>query len=201
MKSHDWTQRLSPALGFLVLLLAVSSTARAVEVAARIDPTLVGVGQFVTLTLEASMEGGLDLKIEPNFSLHNLEIVAGPSQSQQVSFVNGRVSRSQTLTWTLRAIEVGTARVQSLRLSVNDEIFEMAEQVVEVQTEQVQQVDPFGRPRRSIDPFEDFFDPMRRQRKSAAVPEPKLFLRAEATPKNPYVGQQVLYSLILFTPG
>jgi hypothetical protein len=199
MKCHDSTQQLSRALGILVLLLAAGSTARAVEVEARIDPTLIGVGQFVTLTLEARMEGGLDLKIEPNFSLHNLEIVAGPSQSQQVSFVNGRVSRSQTLTWTLRAIEVGTARVQNIRLSVNDEIFEMAEQVVEVQTEQVAQIDPFGRPRRSIDPFEDFFDPMRRRRESVAVPDPKLFLRAEATPKNPYVGQQVLYSLILFT--
>jgi hypothetical protein len=89
--------------------------------------------------------------------------------------------------------------VQGLRLAVNDEMFDMPEQVVEVQSEPIEQIDPFGRPRRSIDPLEDFFDPMRRRRRTAAPPEPKLFLRAEAAPKNPYVGQQVLYSLVLFT--
>jgi hypothetical protein len=187
------------ALAGALLVLSTTAFAAGVEVEARIDPTLVGTGQFVTLTLEARVEGGIDLEIEPHFSLTNLEIAAGPSQSQQVSFVNGRVSRSQTLSWTLRALAVGTARVQNLRLAVNDEIFEMPEQVVEVQEEPIEQIDPMGRIPRSVDPFEDFLDPMRRRRRSAAPQEPKLFLRAEATPQKPYVGQQVLYSLLLFT--
>ena len=194
---------LLPALGALALWIVFGSSPSVaeIEVEARLDPTLVGVGQLVTLTLEARIEGGIDLKIEPHFSLENLEIVAGPSQSQQVSFVNGQVARSQTLTWSLRALEVGTARIQDLRLAVNEEVFTLPEQVAEVQQEPVEQqlIDPFGRPRRSVDPFEDFFDPLRRRRREAAPPEPKLFLRAEATPKEPYVGQQVLYSLLLFT--
>ncbi|MDH3255827.1 MAG: BatD family protein [Acidobacteriota bacterium] len=182
----------------LILFAATLARAAAIEVDARLEPTLVGVGQFATLTVEARVEGGIDLALEPRFSLDNLEIVAGPTQSQQVSFVNGRVSRSQTLSWTLRALEVGAARVRELRLEVNQEVFELPEQALEVQEEPVEQVDPFGRIRRFADPFEDFFDPMRR-RQVATAAEPKLFLRAEARPRNPYVGQQVLYSLLLFT--
>ena len=184
------------ALAFAALGIA---EAQEIEADARLEPTLAGVGQLVVLTVEARVEGGLELELEPQFELEKLEIIAGPSQSQRVSFVNGRVSRSQTLSWSLRATDEGTARVLALTLTVNDQIFDLPEQVIEVQAEPVDQVDPHRRQPAFTDPFEDFFDPGWRRRRATSQPEPKLFLRAEATPRDPYVGQQVLYSLILFT--
>jgi hypothetical protein len=178
--------------------LAGALPAQQISVDARIEPTLVGVGQLVTLTVEATVEGGIDLGLDPVFELENLEIVAGPSQSQQVSFVNGRVSRSQALSWSLQATATGTARVKGLVVAVNEQQFGLPEQVVEVQKEPVDEISARTDRRRSADPFGDFFEPSWRRREAPAV-EPKLFLRAEISPKNPSVGEQVLYSLLLFT--
>lgn len=190
-----------PLAALALLALAAPARGAGIEVEAELEPDLVGVGQFVTLTLEARIEGSTNLALDPSFGLENLEIVSGPAQSQQVSFVNGRISRRQSLRWTLRPVKAGTARVRDLRLAVNDEIFELPEQVLEVQRDPVEKTDAYGRPARPADPFSDLFepfDPLRRGRRQPAA-EPKLFLRAEATPRRPYVGQQVVYSLLLFT--
>ncbi|MCP4203543.1 MAG: protein BatD [bacterium] len=169
----------------------------AASATARLEPELIGVGQVVTLTLEALSSGLADLDLDPQFSLENLEIVSGPTQAQSWQFVNGRASRSESLIWRLRAKKVGGARVSQIVLKINDSVFELPDQTIQVQEEPIEIPDAFGR-RRFADPFEDFpFPPRRRAPRREA--EPKLFLRAEATPQEPFVGQQVLYTLYLFT--
>ena len=190
-------------LALLALISAQAAYPQAEESAAsataRIEPDLIGVGQTVTFTLEAQGSGLKDLQLVPRFSLENLEIVSGPMQSQSWQFVNGRASRAESLIWRLRAREVGTARVTEIVLQINESVFELADQAIEVQRDPIEIVDPFGRTRRMADPFEDFLFPRRRQRGQARDTEPKLFLRAEITPQEPYAGQQVLYTLYLFT--
>ncbi len=186
-----------PFLGLALLLQAGSAGAQTgASATARIQPELIGIGQTVDFTLEAQGTGLRDLQLDPQFSLENLEIVSGPSQSQTWQFVNGRASRAESLSWRLRANKVGVARVGRIVLKVNGEAFELADQVIQVQQEPVASTDPFGRS--SSDPFEGFPFSKRRQRATRDT-EPKLFLRAEITPAEAYAGQQVLYTLYLFT--
>ncbi|MFQ5526551.1 MAG: BatD family protein [Thermoanaerobaculia bacterium] len=183
--------------GLAASIAAAASAQSSASATARIQPQVIGVGQVVNLILEAQGTGLKDLQLDPQFSLENLEIVSGPAQSQTWQFVNGRASRAESLSWRLRATSVGAARVTGIVLKVNDEVFELAEQVVQVQEDPVEMTDPFGRSRLS-DPFENFPFSRRRSRPTRDT-EPKLFLRAEVTPKEPYAGQQVLYTLYLFT--
>jgi len=164
---------------------------------AKLEPGLIGVGQIATLTLEAQGSGLKDLQLDPQFSLENFEIVSGPIQSQRWQFVNGRTSRSESLIWRLRANEAGTAQVSQITLKVNDSVFELPDQTLRVQKDPIESFDRYGR-RRFPDPFEDLpFS--RRRRPQRLETDPDLFLRAEATPRKPFVGQQVLYTLYLFT--
>ena len=48
-------------------------------------------------------------------ALTNLEVVAGPSQSTQVSIVNGRMSQSRSITYVLQPRAVGKAEVGAVR--------------------------------------------------------------------------------------
>ncbi len=67
---------------------------------------------------------------------------------------------------------------------------------IEVQRDAVGRAD--GRePGRSRDPFENFFPDFERRR--AQPSRRQVFLRAEVQPKDPYVGQQALYTLYLLT--
>jgi len=186
------------ALALLALLAARSAGAQeAASATARLEPALIGIGQVATLTLEAQSSGLEDLELEPQFSLENLEIVSGPMQSQSWQFVNGRASRSESLIWRVRATAVGSARISQISLKVNDALFELPDQVLEIQEEPVDSTDPNGRGRLP-DPFAGSPFGMR-PRARAAEAKPELFLRAEATPREPFVGQQVLYTLYLFT--
>ena len=53
------------------------------------------------------------------------------------------------------------------------------------------------------DPFpeiEDLFDPSQLRRLFEREPErPRVFLQAEATPQRPFVGEQVLFTIYLYT--
>lgn len=192
--------RVAVAAAVLTGLFATTFPASAQEATsatAKLEPGLIGVGQTATLTLEAQSSGLKDLRLDPQFSLSNLEIVSGPMQSQSWQFVNGRASRAESLIWRLRAKSVGTATVTAISLKVNDATFELPDQTLEVQQEPVGRPDPSGR-RRFLDPFENSPFSSRSRPQGAGV-EPELFLRAEASPKRPYVGQQVLYTLYLFT--
>lgn len=180
-----------------LLATEAAQAQEATSATARLEPELIGVGQIATFTLEALGSGLKDLQLDPQFSLENLEIVSGPMQSQSWQFVNGRASRSESLIWRLRAQALGSAGVSQIMLKINDSIFELPDQNIQVQQDPIETPDAVGR-RRFDDPFEDFPFP-RRRRTPRRETEPKLFLRAEVTPQEPFVGQQVLYTLYLFT--
>ena len=183
------------AIGWLAA--GAASAQEAESATAKLEPGLLGVGQIATLTLKAQGSGLKDLQLDPQFSLQNFEIVSGPMQSQSWQFANGRTSRSESLIWRLRAKEAGAARVSQITLKVNDSVFELPDQTLQVQKDPIESSDRYGR-RQFGDPFENF--PFSRRRRPQRSPsDPELFLRAEATPRKPFVGQQVLYTLYLFT--
>ncbi|MDH3744001.1 MAG: BatD family protein [Acidobacteriota bacterium] len=168
---------------------------------ASLEPNPIGLGQVTTLTITVETSGLSDVRFEPRFKLENLEKVSGASRAQKVSFVNGRVTRSDSLSWRLRPTQAGVARVFGMRVEIDTKIFvlddipiEISEEPVEVQRQPGAVSSPFAE-------LDDLWDPFgrRRTREPLPVVKPKVFLRAEVSPRKPFAGQQVLYTLFLFT--
>jgi hypothetical protein len=122
--------------------------------------------------------------------------VGGPSQSTQVSIVNGRMSQFRSLTWVLQPRAVGRAEVGAV--TVGDQTAPaIAIEVVagsarpreERRSTSPFALDPFGR-----DPFEDFFGG-RRERRG----EPKLLLQAVPSRTRLRVGEPLLLTYQLYT--
>lgn len=183
------------------LALAVAATAPTVAddditIEARLEPETIGVEQLVTLTIEVEGGGARRLRPVSEFDLDNLDIVAGPYSQESFQFVNGTTSRSATVSWRLRPLDVGTARVHSIVVRAGKQVAELADLEITVQEEAVE----IDQPRPSRDPFDRVFEPFwERPRGRAARPRGDVFLRAEVDPERAYVGQQVLYTLYLYT--
>lgn len=189
--------------GFLELLagFALCHAASRLQVEATLSPQTIGIDETARLTIRASGSGLGGLDISPSFHLDNLEIVAGPFESTQFQFVNGRTSRSRSLTWQLKPHRLGDAFVRSIRVQAGGETMELPDQQLTVQ--EAPTGTPFSGPGPSTgltDPFAQLFG--RAPRVAPSPPSstsPRVFLRADIDPADPYVGQQSTYTLYLFT--
>ena len=198
---RGWT---AAVLGLLLLWPAVvrsQDTDSGLRVGATLAPDVVGIDEVVQLDVRVDGGGFGRLRVEPDFALENLEIVAGPSRRESFSFTNGVTTRSESLIWHLRPLETGIARVHSIKVRVRDTDYDLGERVIRVQDEP-----PAERPRpqqRSRDPFEDLQDPFDslwdRRERSDRMADPKVFLKADVDPPDPFVGQQTTYTLYLYT--
>ncbi len=191
----------------LVFAAPPAAGAQDYQVDVQIEPhDVVGLDELAILTIKIDSAASLRRNPEPQFQIDNFNVAAGPSTSNSLRFVNGVASRSLTFTWHLQPLKVGRARVHTGFLLVDGEKVELPDRQVEVVEtapagrRQQQARDPFRDPFFSQDPFESLFDRRRRQRQRRQPTEPpKIYLSAEARPSNPYVGEQVLYTLHLFT--
>jgi len=160
-----------------------------------LGPSVISVDETATLTLEARGTGFGRFQAEPDFSLDNLKIVAGPHRSSSFNYVNGTTSRSLKYTWIVQPLEVGTGTVQGVQVSVRGQIYQLPDRSITIQTEPTGRSAPRSRPQ---DPLDAFFNGRtRRERRPPA--EPDVFLRAEAHPAEPYVGQQVTYTIYVYS--
>ena len=186
--------------GIVLLLVLAARSAAAdseIRIEARLEPAVIGLEEVATLTFEARSNSVDNPRFRPDFELDNLDIVAGPFRAEDVSFVNGAISRSYRVTYRVRPRATGHARVRSILLPLPNQTFEMADREITVQEEPTGQAEAMQRRRGFSDPFERFFrGPFlpRRQPRGPAV-----FLRSEITPERPWVGQQVLYTVHLYT--
>jgi hypothetical protein len=185
-----------PILGLLAFGVASLGSASDIEVRTELSPEVIGIEQLATLTIEIEGTGLGRLRPEPEFGLDNLRIVAGPYSQESLQFVNGTTSRSARISWRLRPLEVGPARVHSIVLRIGDRIVEQADLHLTVRRESVEVEEP----EESTDPFDNLFEPFRRPRsRPSQRGRSEVFLRAVAAPADPFVGQQVLYTLYLYT--
>lgn len=182
------------------LLWAVAAAAEPrIRTEVRLEPgDVVGLDEVAVLEIKISVEGVQVPNIpDPVFKLDNFRIVGGPSQSTGLTIVNGLPSASRSLTWQLMPRKLGRARVHSVEITIEGQPIAMGAREVEVIRESR------GRQQRgSADPFDRLFsrEPLERSRGYRRPLEaPRIFLRAEAWPASPYVGQQTLYTLNLYT--
>ncbi len=197
--------RLLPSLA-LGLALATAAGAQEVRVDLELTPAgTVELDELVVLSIR--IDGPRDRRVRPeaDFELDNLRVVSGPSTRSRLLFQDGGASRSLTLSWSLKPLAVGPARVKSVRVSFEGREAPLPDRRLEVREPSPpafnpRQVTPGGTPdNASAAPFEGrAFGPPRRRRSRPVAP-PEIYLEAVVQPKDPYVGEQVLYTLYLYT--
>ncbi len=192
--------RFIPLVAAAALLAAVPAAAD-ITVQAQLDANRIGVDESTMLTIEVRSSGIGSISAQPHFNLENLEIASGPQRSESFRWVNGAASRTLLLVWQLAPKGIGPARVRGVNVEIGGQIYQLPDQEVAVQQEPVG-AGPAPRaasPHAGFpDPFEDFFG---RPRRAPQYTRPKLFLRAVASPERAYIGQQITYTVYLYTQG
>jgi hypothetical protein len=187
------------ALGLTLLLLA-GLPARAADhvVKATLEPAVVGVGETAVFTIEVQGTGLSSLSFRPDFELENLDIVGGPNQFDSIRFANGTLTRTFRESWQVRPRAAGKARVRALRVQLDDELIQMRDREITVQEAPTGQGEPAA-DSEPDDPFDRLLNNPFFRRPPPPSNQPVAFLRAELQPQRPYVGQQVLYTVYLYT--
>ncbi len=197
-----------PGLAFAIAASSVAATDYRATL--QLEPQgVLGLDEIAVLSLK--IEGGDgETNAVPEFQLENFHIASGPSRSTSILIDNGVPSSVLTLSWQLRPEGVGPARVYSASARVDGERMALPEHRLEILEQAAA-----GRQRQSA--ADDLLEALRsrgsdppspevlsqaagsRRRRSRPPTAPRIILRAEAIPAEPYVGQQVLYTLYLFT--
>lgn len=188
----------SRALVAALSLLLVPSLALAANVRSEVDARRIGVQDQLLLTITIEGSGGPAEVALP--ALTNLEIVGGPSQSTQVSILNGRMTQSRSYTYVLQARAVGKAEIGPVSAgeqsapAIPIEVVAGSLRSSEPQRRQGRAgVDPFGQ-----DPFGDPFEQML-GRRQARGREPRLVLEAVPSRTRLRVGEPLVLTYVLYT--
>jgi hypothetical protein len=121
-------------------------------------------------------------------------VVGGPSQSTQVSIVNGRMSQSRRYTWALQPRAVGAAEVGAVR--AGDQVAPAIP--IEVVAGSVRPTPPPRRDPFGLDPFGDPFAEMLGRRRGPAPPV-KLLVEAVPSRVRLRVGEPLVLTYSLLT--
>jgi len=191
--------------GLAIALWALSALARAAagesgepQVRIELGPEKVSIDGTAQLVLGITIEGSAGVAFEPAFELENLESVAGPGSTRISEWVNGRATSGRRLTWRLKPLALGSAAVRNVHLRYAGRDLALPDR--EIQVLAADQLPPRPAPR-GLDPFdalmgEDPFAPFRRR---APATLPKLRLSALASTQNAWVGEQIVWELVLDT--
>jgi hypothetical protein len=178
------------------LLLAPALAWAEFTLRSEVDAHKIGVQDQLQLTITLEGSGAPDeVPLPP---LQNLEVVAGPFQSSQVSIVNGRMSQSRSLTYVLQPRALGKAEVGAVQAGGQSAPAIAIEVVAgQLRPREPQRPDPFGRspfgdPFR--DPLEDLFG-RRRGRAEAA----RLLMEAQPSRTRLRVGEPLVLTYWLYT--
>ena len=163
---------------------------------AALEPEVIGIDETATFTIEVRSSGLGRLRFRPAFELENFEIVGGPYQSDDFRIINRDLSSSFRLSWRLRPLTTGKARVRSVVLQMRNQTVRLRDREISVQEE------PTGlgsEPLEGLtDPFEQFLGRLRPPWRPAPR-EPAVFVRAMVEPERPFAGQQAVYTIYLYT--
>ncbi len=178
--------------------LAGSALAAAASTVLRADVSARQIGLEDQVTLQITLEGtSIDLQEELELPpLTNLSVVAGPSLSTQISFVNGRMSQCRTYTYLLRPTAVGTATVGAVRAVLADGVHTTEPITIQVHEGRLL---PRQRPPSPFDlaeeedPFAAFFGRDTRPRAG------KVLVEAEVSRQRLYVGEPLLLTYWVLT--
>jgi hypothetical protein len=187
--------RFLPLLAVLVVAPSGSRAADDLSAQVSIDRARPAADELVRLTYTFSGSGlGGALRLPQNLPLRNLTVAGGPSKSEQISFVNGVLSRSLSLTWYLKPQGPGPAEVGEVSFGFDDKVVKAASYLLEVGPARGRSAPQPG----DEDPIAQFLRPQQR-RPGAGAQAPFLEFRVTADKTTAYVGEEVTLHYELLT--
>jgi oxygen tolerance protein BatD len=180
-------------LAAATLLLTASAARADFTLRSEVDAKRIGVQDQLQLTI--TLEGGGAPDEVPLPALVNLELVAGPYSSSQISIVNGSMSQSRTLTYVLQPRAVGKAEVGAVHAG-GQTAPAIAIEVVQGQAKprERQRQDPFAR-----DPFGDPLDQIFGQRRTTRSETARVQMEVQPSRTRLHVGEPLVLTYWLYT--
>ncbi len=183
------------AVSLLLAAIVLPMCAGEIDFNARVDRTTVGLGERLTLTVTVT---GINTGRVPRPELPSLpdfdQLGSTSSQSTNISLVNGRMTRQQTVSYVyyLSPRTTGELTIGAARLGVGGETYETRPIAVTV-TKESQAPPPASTP-------QDPWGPYRRQPSGPATAiDDNIHLVAGADRTTVYVGEQVTVSYTFYT--
>ncbi|NOZ07290.1 MAG: protein BatD [FCB group bacterium] len=159
---------------YILLLFAVSFSA---TVKVSVDRDKINEGDSITLTV--SVEGGSEApETEISVLDKDFRIVSGPNQSTSMQWINGQLSSSSSLSWTLLPRRKGSITIPSLNISVAGKKYRS---------------NPIN-----ITVYENNAS-TNLANSRGKIPAAKYFIEAQIDNDNPYRGEQITVTYVLYT--
>ncbi|MBC8197663.1 MAG: protein BatD [Candidatus Marinimicrobia bacterium] len=155
----------------IFILIAIGFSQIQVKVNA--DPKTIYEGDAFTLTVSA--ENGGEMPNVDLSALRDFRVASGPSQSTNMQWINGKMTSSYSLSWTLIPKKVGNLRIPILNINVGNKSFKSKPIKISV------------------------LDRSKMNNKSTANSGQKFFIEATVDNKSPYRGEQVTLTYTLYT--
>lgn len=176
------------------LVVGSAAGAAAYAVHSQVDANRLGVEDQVQLTITVQGSDAPDPSGIP--ALTNLVVVGGPTQSTQVSIVNGQMTQSRSWTYVLQPQGEGSAEIGPVTAGTETApaiVLEVAPGRL-LNRDPSRGSDPFG-----LDPFADAFGRRRPQQRTQRRSEPKVRVLVSVSRRNLRVGESLLLTYNLYT--
>ena len=161
-------------ISLFICLLSISLVAQEATLKAKVSKNKLGVNQRLRIEFSIDKQGG-DNFSPPKFT--NFRIVGGPSQSVSQSWINGKVTFSQSYTYIIQPKRKGAFSIASASIKIGGKFIKSEPVKVIV-------LDPVEIPKNPNDPN--------------YVAQQNIHLVAEISKANPYVGEGIYVEYRLY---
>jgi hypothetical protein len=161
-------------ISLFICLLSISLVAQEATLKAKVSKNKLGVNQRLRIEFSIDKQGG-DNFSPPKFT--NFRVVGGPSQSVSQSWINGKVSFSQSYTYIIQPKRKGAFSIASASIKIGGKFIKSEPVKVIV-------LDPVEIPKNPNDPN--------------YVAQQNIHLVAEISKANPYVGEGIYVEYRLY---
>ena len=161
-------------ISLFIYLLSISLVAQEATLRAKVSKNKLGVNQRLRIEFSINKQGG-DNFSPPNFT--NFKVVGGPSQSVSQSWINGKVTFSQSYTYIIQPKRKGAFSIASASIKIGGKFIKSEPVKVIV-------LDAIEIPKNPNDPN--------------YVAQQNIHLVAEISKANPYVGEGIYVEYRLY---
>ena len=161
-------------ISFIISILSYSIFAQQAELSVSISKNSLGLNERLRIEFSINKQGGDNFK-PPKFK--EFKVIAGPSQSVSQSWINGKVTFSQSYTYILKPIRKGELVIEPASIEINGSAISSKYLKVIV-------TDPIDIPENPNDP--------------EYIANQNIHLVAEVSKTNPYVGEGIYVEYRLY---
>jgi hypothetical protein len=176
----------------IVLVGVTGATAADPSLEVHVDPRKIGIEDTTLLAvriLEPQGTPEVDLG-----ALENLEVVSGPSTKTEFSWINGAATRAVSFNYILQGLDVGTAAVGPVTVTLDGA--ELSSEIMRVEIVPGSVVPQRQSGRRSPFPFDPFDDLVQRRQPTRSA---RVVLRQLVGDSQVVLGQPVRAAIVLDT--